>query len=1095
VILKNDYLVSLHHEPNPFIMRFNKILPLVCLLIAFTFPVFAQVTTSSLVGTVTDAKGQPLVGATVKATHVPSGTIYGTVTQGDGQFTLPNMRVGGPYTIVVSYIGYNTRTYTGLSLQLGAPLSLDAVLEPNANALSEVTVTYNKNAIISPEHVGASTNISQEELSTLPTINRNIDDYARLVPQAQPRKSSTDGSTQGISFAGESNRYNQFTIDGANSTDIFGLAATGTNGGQASINPIPFDAIDQVQIILDPYDVTLSGFTGGGVNAVTRSGTNEIHGSAYGFNQSQSLVGKGPDGNDPYGTFHDWVYGARVGGPIIKNKLFYFVNFEAERRSQPVSYQPGTSTSQINTDSLNELTSFLENESLHKGWSYNPGPYNGFNANKQSNSIFARIDWNINEKNKLTIRNSFVKGYNFIFSDAPSSMSFYNNGYNFNTQTNSTVAELNSNFSSKTSNMLRLTYTATQDSRATPGQLFPTVSINDNGATYNFGTEYSSQANALNQNNFTFTDNFNIYAEKHTITIGTDDELYSSHNLFLQGVVGSYAYSSLASFYADASGVDSEYATSYKTAYSTNPNNPRPFANVHTGQFSLYAQDNYAVKDNFKLTYGLRADMIDFFGHPPVNAAFNSSDIATANDVSTNEVPKAQILLSPRVGFNWDVKDRHTTQIRGGIGIFTGRAPFVWISDQYSNTGVGVISSSLNSATVVSDNVHFNPVTPYQPTTGGVPIINVTSKNFKYPRVMRTNLALDQKLPYGIIGTIEAMYTKTLDDILYYDLNLAPSTATLELGNTTRPFYGSKVNSSFSNVIELTNTHKGYGYNFTVSLDRPFSKGWTASLAYSLGHSYALNDGTSSVALSNYRYAYNINGLGHLDLARTNYDQGSRIVGYISKRFNYGIFSTDIGLVYTGQSGQPFSYVFYGDLNGDDGSTLTNPNHPSTSGGADLMYVPADASQFVLTSSQQSAGMTTQQVYQEFLQYIDSDKYLKKHIGQNTSRNGDRLPWENHFDLKISEDIRVYKQNTLTITANIFNVSNLLDHNWGKAYYASNQEEEPLNVDHFVVNGNTVTPYFYYNPTYGLDKYTNKPYSYSDYLSRWSMQLGLRYSF
>lgn len=1059
---------------------------------------FAQVTSSGITGTVKSSKKENLTGATIKAIHTPSGTTYTSVSQADGRFTISNMRVGGPYTLEVSFVGFNTRTYENLNLELGAPLRLDAVLEDNSKTLNEVTVNYRKNPIINPQRQGPSLQVSQAQLQTLPTITRNVDDYARLTPQAQPRRSTADGSTLGISFAGQSNRYNQFTIDGANATDVFGLAASGTNGGQASLNPIPFDAIEQVQIILAPYDVTLSGFTGGGVNAVTRSGTNQFHGSIYGFNQNQGLVGKSADTRTKYGTFHDNQYGARLGGAIIRNKLFFFVNYEGERRSQPPINLPGSSGSQI-TDltTLNALSAFLKDETKHPGWSYDPGAYNGFNNEKKSDAVFARLDWNIDNKNKLTLRNSWVKGSNFIFSDGASSMSYYNNGYNFNSKTNSTVLELNSNISSKYSNVLRATYTVANDARATPGALFPTVKISDNGATYNFGTEYSSQANSLDQKTLTITDNFNIYAGKHTVTVGTDNQFYNSKNVFLQGLVGSYTYNTLQGFYDDASGVAGAYASQYQTVYSTDPKNPKPVANVSAYQLGFYAQDAYSVLDNLNVTLGVRADIPVFSSKPVANDAFNSSNIAIDNNVATNKIPKSTVLVSPRLGFNWDVKGDKQTQVRGGVGIFTGRVPFVWISNQYSNTGIGTISSSLTAAQVASNNVRFNPNAPFHPATGVGSGINVTDPNFKFARTLRTNLAVDQRLPFGIIGTLEGIYTKTLEDILYKDLNLAPATTTLVMGNTTRPFYGAKINTTYSSIYALSNTTKGYSYNIALTLSRVFSAGWYASLSYGLGHSYGVNDGTSSTAASNYRYAYNINGLNNLDQTRNNYDQGSRIIGYVGKKFKYGRFSTTVGLVYSGQSGQPFSYVLYGDVNGDDGST---PSKLSTAGGADLMYLPTDASQFVATktfgSGSSAVTMTGAQQFAAFQTYMNSDKYLRDHIGKNTARNGDRLPWENHFDLKVEEAVAFYKQHTLSIMATVFNVGALLSKNWGHAYYLSNQEAQPLDVDHFVVQADgTVKPYFYYNPAFGLNNYTHKPWQYADFLSRWSMQLGVRYSF
>jgi hypothetical protein len=1073
---------------------------LLTLTLLSLFLVHAQVTTSGLTGAIDNAKKEHLGGATIKAVHVPSGTTYTTTSLSDGRFNISNMRAGGPYRIQISYTGHTTKVFEDINLQLGTPLEIDAVLEDNA-AMSEVIVTGNsKNALISPEHQGSSMNISQAELTIFPTVIRNIDDFARLLPQAQALRSSTDGSTLGISFAGENNKYNQFTIDGANATDIFGLASSGTNGGQASINPIPFDAIEQVQIVLSPYDVTYSGFNGAGINAITRSGTNELHGSVFGFNQNQSFVGKNPAG-EPYSNFSDWNYGARLGGAFIRNKLFFFVDYEGERKSTPVDFLPGSASSAVRTSALDSLTSFLENKSAHPSWSYNPGQFNGFNTHKNSDAVFARIDWNIDSKNKLTIRHSLVTGNNFIFSDTKSAAEFYNTGYKFNSTTNATVAELNSNISSKVSNMLRGTVSFIRDNRTTPGSLFPEVKITDNGATYTLGTEESSQANATNQNLYTVQDNLNLYHGDHTITLGTDDEFYQSKDLYLEGYAGYYTYSTLAGFYNDASGVAGAYPGSYFTTYSTNPKNPKPYAVVHADQLSLYAQDKWAIQPNFHLTYGIRADMPVYIGSPAANTTFNSSDIAATNGVVTNHVPKAVPLVAPRLGFNWDIKGDRKTQLRGGIGIFTGRAPFVWISNQYSNTGVGTVTSSLSKTQVQTQNVHLNPVNPYQPPAAGTVVINTIDPHFKLPRSLRSNLALDQRLPFGFIGTVEAIFTKTIQDVLYHDLNLAPSATSVIVGNTTRPFYGQVVNPAFSNVIDLTNTHQGYGYDFTVKLDKPYSNGWTGSIAYTLGHSYSTLNATSDVALSNYVFAYNIDGLNNLPLGRNNFDLGSRVVGYIGKKFDYGkVFSTSVGLVYIGQSGQTFSYVYYGDLNGDAGSTPGTANpvpgktfyaSTSSNASADLMYLPSDSSQFT-----PSGGLSAGQQFKAFQTYENSDKYLRKHVGQNTAINGDRTPWENHFDLKVAEAFKLSKQHTITITADMLNVANLLHNTWGRSYYLAYQEAQPLNVDHFVVQSNgQMKPYFTYDPAYGLDAQTNKPWSYSDYQSRWSMQLGLRYTF
>ncbi len=1062
-------------------MRARKFLLSIILFISVSFQLLAQVTTSSLVGIVKDAKGLPLIGATVKATHVPSGTVYGTITQKDGQFTVPNMRVGGPYKIEVSYLGYNTRTYEGLILQLGTPLKLNAILEDNSKTLNEVTITYQKNAIISPEHTGIVTNISTRELNSLPTINRNIADFARLTPQAVAYSNSADGSSMGVSFSGQSNRYNQFTIDGANANDAFGLSASGTNGGQAGLNPIPLDAIQEVQIALSPYDVAQSGFTGGGMNAVTKSGTNEFHGSAYGYYQNQGLVGKSVSSGQKLSNFTNETYGLSLGGPIVKNKLFFFADAEKYKLSQPLSFNPAESGSgsKFNDNVLEQLRNFVKTT-----YGFDPGDYNNINKDRNSTSLFARIDWNIDAKNKLTVRHSYVDGSDDNIGRSASRITFANGGYVFKSVTNSSVAELTTNFSSRSSNDLRITYNHIREQRVTP--LFPALSISDNGLSYSIGSEQYSGANSLGQDNFTITDNYVLYRGKHTFTFGTDNEFFNTNNVFLRAFYGNYVYHSIADFEANAIA-----PYSYDVSYSTKGGSDKAPARVHSGQFSIYGQDVWNASDHFRLTYGLRIDMPVFFNKPSANANFNNSALALSNHVATNIVPKSSPLFAPRIGFNWDVKGDGQTQLRGGAGLFTGRVPFVWISNQYSNTGVESIKYDVSKSGVPASlrfnydpkDAHLGAYIPQNPNSAPSEI-DVTSHDFKYPQVLRTNLAVDQKLPWwGLVGTLEGSFSKTLNNINYKDINLQPANGTLSLGNTARPLYsGARVDPAYSNVILLDNTDKGYAYTFTAQVQKPFAKGWSGSIAYTFSHSYALNDGTSSQAISNWRYAYNINGLNNLDLTRSNYDPGSRIIGYVSKTFNYGIFNTTLGVVYEGRSGLSFSYVYFYDLNGDD-----------PSGSADLMYIPTNASQFVPTKAQATAGKTSQDVYNLFERYVNSEKYLVAHAGQNTARNGDRLPWENHFDLKIEQGVRFYKSNRLTISLNIQNVANLLNQKWGHAYYVSNQEVQPVNV----VKSGVANPSFTYDPAFGLNTVdgTQKVYNYSDFTSRWRMQLGLRYSF
>lgn len=1033
----------------------------------------AQITTSSISGKVTGADGKGLEGATITAIHQPSGTQYSTAARAGGAFTIPNMRVGGPYKIDVSYVGYETQTFNDVYLELGVDTKLTPILQNSSQTLTEVVVAARKN--IGRDLQGASTQISQQQLQSLPTIGRSVADFTRLTPQAVSYSSGSDGSSLGTSFGGQNNRYNQFSVDGANATDVFGLAASGTNGGQAGINPIPLDAIDQIQVVLSPYDVRQGGFTGGGTNAVTRSGTNQFHGSVYSYYQNQNFVGKSVTSGNKLSDFTDKTLGFRLGGPIVKNKVFFFVNAELYKRSQPLGYNPAEngSGSKFHTSTLDSISQYLMSK-----YNYNPGSYTDINSDRKSNEIFARIDWNIDNKNKLTIRDSYVDGSNYSISRSVSSITFGNGGYQFQDKTNSAVIELNSNISSKYSNMLRLTYNAIRDNRFS-SPVFPTIVIQDKptNLTYNIGGEQYSSANQLNQDNFTLTDNFDIYAGKHKITVGTDNEFFNTTNVFLRAYYGAYYYNSVSDF------LNNGPLSQYHVSYSTKGGNDLAPGKVHFGQFGVYGQDNWDVSSNFHLTYGLRIDLPVYFNKPSDNTTFNSSQIAIANGVATNKIPKSTLLLSPRVGFNYDVNGRHQTQLRGGIGLFTGRVPFVWVSNQYSNTGVesikyDVYSSGIPSGVALTYNAkdpHLGAYIPANPNSAPSEI-DVTSPDFKVPRTLRANFAVDQKLPWGLIGTIEGIFTKTLNDINYKDINAAPSTAMLKIGNSMRPVYpGTKIDSRFSNIIMLTNTSKGYAYDLTAQLQRPFKNGFTASIAYTLGHSYSLNDGTSSQAISNWRYVYTVNGLNNATLTPSNYDPGSRIIAYVTKTFKYGPLYTTVGLVYTGQSGQRFSYAYYGDLNGDD------PGNNN-----DIMYVPAN---------QQEAQLLYPNDWQALETYINSDSYLKAHQGQTLERNGNRTPWENHVDFRLAEGWNIYKMHRLEFSVDIFNVGNLLNKKWGRSYYVAYQESEPIDVAKTSQWINPTTPTFTFSPQYATDSNTGKAWSISDFTSRWNMKIGLRYSF
>jgi hypothetical protein len=1099
-------------------MHFKKILPLLIAIMALPFAMKAQVTTGTITGHVSSNDGKGLSGASIVATLEATGSVYKTVSKTNGLYNIPNLRVGGPYVVVITYVGYNAETYKDLYVTLGNPLVIDPVLSTNAQVLDAVKVTATGNkGIINSQRNGTSTNISARLVQSLPTINRNVQDFARLTPQVKAGNNGNDGTGSGLSFAGQSNRYNQFSIDGANASDAFGLGSSGTNGGQANVNPISIEAVQELQIVLSPYDVTQGGFTGGGINAVTKSGTNKFHGSIYGNYQNESFVGKSNAYNPTitrakYGDFKNQTFGASLGGAIIKNKLFFFASYERFEKSTPLAFDPtiAGSGSFVNKDTLQAIKDFML-----KTYGYDLGSYGAISNKNQSNSVFGRLDWNISDKHKLTLRHNYVDGSNDIRSRNATTALFENTGYQFTTNSNSTVLELNSTFSSSSSNVLRLTYNRIRDERIS--QQAPNLFISNYDGTrsisYNLGSDFSSAANSLDQDIVSITDNYTLYRGKHNLTFGTSNEFFKSGNVFLQGFYGAYTYNkgsnsrdNLSNWFNN-NGVG---LTQYQVGYSTSGRGDRASADLKSAQFSVYGQDVWSPNKNFKLTYGIRFDLPVVYTKPAENAAFNSA--FAAYGVKTNQTPDRKLMYSPRVGFNWDVMGDQKLQLRGGVGMFTGRVPFVWISNQLSNTGVTTKNITLNTAQVTAANVRyvFNPADPqlgaYIPaaSANAATAINVIDKNFKFPQVFRANLAADRKLGAGFVATVEVLFTKNINNANYTNLNISPNgESTVAIGPTTRPYWSvANQNPNFLQVIKLDNTSKGYSANVTAQLQKTFRKGLSGSIAYTFGTASSLNDIPSSVALSNWRGVTSVNGLNKLPLSTSNFDMGSRATGFISKEFRYaGHFATTVTLFYTGQSGQRTSYTYAAlssrSIVGDDASATS------------LIYIPANFNEanFVDITN----GKTASQQWADYQAFAAANKYFTKHAGENAQRNGDKLPFENHFDVRIAQDF-LLKQHKLQVFVDVINVGALLDKNGGRAYGSGTTPDGlfPLTTTIFTpVTGTTLkrdgvalpaatanNPAFNFN----IGNFTNiagtpRPYNVNNFTSRWNSQIGVRYSF
>jgi hypothetical protein len=1068
----------------------------ILLAVALVTNAFSQVTTAGLRGRVVDEKNEALPGASIVAIHLPTGAQYGVLANEDGRFNINNMRVGGPYQVTISFVGYNPQVYNDINLSLGNVTDMALTLSPSVTSLNEVIVSAGKNNIINSDRTGASINISNETVNSVPTISRGLRDFTKMSPLA-----NTSGS--GTSFAGTNNRYNQFSIDGLVNNDVFGLTSSGTNGGQAGIEPISLDAIEEFQINIAPYDVRQGGFTGGGINAVTKSGTNDFKGTAYFFGNNQKFVGKNePKTNTslPVATQQDYQSGFTLGGPIIKNKLFFFFSGEITRQSYPLANVPGTSTSNITQDEVDRILAVVNRVAP----GYDPGSYTDINNETNSNKILAKINWNINNKHKLILRHSYTYGENISNSRTPNALRFYNNGIFFPSTSNSTGLELNSILGNNKSNRLMLGYTTVLDDREPLGANFPTVLINlTGGKSVTMGSEYSSVANLLKQKIFSLDDEFSIFLGKHSITAGTHNEFYSFYNLFVQNIYGSYAYKTLANF--ETIGLPGEvaptyYAIGYSFDATDNPSQSNGSAKFNAMQLGFYAQDEYQLSNRMQVTAGLRADIPVFSDTPVANDAFNTA--YTAEGVATGTLPKTKLMWSPRLGFNWDVFGNKTTQVRGGTGLFTGRVPFVWISNQFANNGQlnGAYSTGNSSS---SGSPITNPAgikfiaDPYSQKlaedlgkVAGRGAINVVDKNLKFPQVFRTNLAVDQKLPFGIIATVEGIFSKTYNNVNFINMNRKIDPAFTFAGVDTRPrFISGRIDPNFEEIVKFENTNEGYSYNFVFMLQKQFENGFNAQASYTYGKSMDLNSGTSSVAYSNWRYVNNVYGLNDLRLTRSNFDLGHRITGLVSYKKDYlnGMLATQVSIFYNGQSGQPNSYIYNGDMN-NDGSSNDMIYIPKVQSDINLVTIPATASAAAITPAQQWAALE---------QFIVNDKYLSKHRGEYAERNAARMPFQHQFDFRFLQEFKIKAGSTtnkLQLTFDILNVGNMLNKNWGHIVYNSNQQFALINYKgQTPTNTNaSATPTF----TYDAGGQTNgSSFSYSDYTSRFRGQIGLRYIF
>jgi hypothetical protein len=1039
---------------------------------------YAQVTTSSMSGKVTDGK-EVLIGATVKATHQPSGTVYGMATRLDGSFNLMNMRIGGPYTIEFSYLGYNTEIVNDVYLTLGEDYRRNVTLKEDTQTLNEVVIVGSENPIISTSRTGAQEIITRDKMDKLPTFNRSLNDFTKLTPM------SSGGNFGGISY-----RFNNVTVDGASFNNSFGLSsALGASGTE----PISLDALEQVQVMIAPYDVRNGGFTGAGINSVTKSGSNDFHASAYTYAKSPDLRGyRVKDEILSVSEFSNHQYGISLSGAIIKNKLFYFINGEIDRQESPINYT--TTNSAVDPAVLTDLSNFLQTN-----LNYNPGKFDVSKRDTQADRLTARIDWNINPNNALSVKYYHLKSFN---TNSPSSSGAPANGrgpnqyaipfsstfYRTNNNFDIWIADLNTKINENTSNYLKVGYSRIRDFRDMDGGFFPQVDILTNGgerAYTTFGTEANSYNNKLNTDIWQIQDNFVVNIGKHQLTLGTQSDYRAFVNGYAQNYPGAWVFNSANDFKfnvlatkdylaahggnikdfditaynpadygfdASVTGLANSATTGYGYfAQKYAIGDEFPYAKINVFQIGLYAQDKWSINDQLNVTLGLRVDIPVFTTELPANDRVAAETYRDGIQIDVSKYPNARPLFSPRLGFNYRPLEDGSLQLRGGTGLFSGTPPYVWLSNQAGNNGIlfGDINVSGAARKTLGFTGNFDTYKPAQGSATRADIA-ITDSKFNYPNLWKSNIAADYKFD-GWIATVELLYSKDLNAIYHDNIGLYKTNAYVNDGGTpnSRPFYDGYYSNregnqnAANNVVMLRNTNKGYSFYTTLQLQKSFTDGILNGLyvngSYSFGQSKSVTDGTSSVATSAWQYRPALDpNAQELGYSAGSFDGRLLLSAFYTANWSKNA-ATNFGFIF--QKYRPFryTYTYNGDGN-NDGRTYN-----------DLIYIPKSLDE-VKNNLVADNFNSQEEAWKALDAFIEQDDYLSKHRGEFAERNGAIAPWANQLDFNLYHDIKVLQNNgrthTLRFSFAIDNFLNLLNKDWGvqRTTVLGNQQYQFLSV-------------------------------------------------
>ena len=1046
------------------------------------------VTTGAVSGTITSVQGQALEGAQVQITNRATGAKTGSITRADGRYFIQSLDVGGPYTVSVRRIGFAPQDSNNVYVSLGQNVRIDFRLGTQAAQLSGVTVTATTtSAVISASRQGPQTTVTDSAVARLPTINRNFTDFLQLTPQI-----STKGP--GNSGGGMNNRFNAIQIDGAVATDLFGLGSTGQPGGQANAKQIPLGAVKEYEVLLAPFDVRQGNFTGALVNAVTKSGTNEFHGEAFGYYRNEQL-----EANVPFlrsQPFTQDQFGLSMGGPIVQDRLHFFVSAEKQNKDTPASgpyFNQPASTIPAVPVSQTDFTRFQQILQTQYGYS-DIGNGNQFKDNNPLTNVFVRFDLeNLPLNSRLVARYNYAGANIDVFSRSASIFNASNNGYNFADKTNSELAQLFTNFTNGGTNELLAGYTTISDIRVVPIEA-PFVTVNNvpnptgGVAALRAGTENSSQGNALKQNILELTDNYTIPWRANRFTLGTKNTFYKVYNLFSQNSLGNYTFGSLDSL---AAGQPRTVTIGKKL---DNSDGAARF-NAHT--YGFYAQDDIQPTENLNLTLGVRADI------PGVNTTPGTNPtILSTLAINTANVPKNTVQWAPRFGFNWDVTGDQVNQLRGGVGLFVGQPAWVWISNVFGNSGVNGFAGFTCSTPATSPAfVGNNGPVPQACANGSANTsvtVNTIDPHLRFPSAWRSSLGYDRRLPWGVIGTLEGIYTRMQDQFLYSNISLQNPIGVDNHGRTLfanlAPSGGQSTNLAdphilaagsatqhLGDVINLSNQtqNKDYAYDPTAQLQKRFSDNFEGMIAYTFAHSYDQYDITSSVAYSNWQFGRDYAGPQNAqNLAYSKFDVPHRVVA--SGTYTLPT-KTDISFIFTGESGVPYTWIYSGDINADG------------SGNNDPIYVPTNAHLASEITFQPNGNLSVAAQQDSLEAFINRNPCVASQRGQIMARNSCRFPWTKEVDLSVRQSLRSLHAQNVILELDAFNFLNLLNKNWGVQPGAGQSTNDPFILTRrSYTGGNDLTngarPVFIYSPNFNV--VTNQ-----NVASNYRLQAQIKYTF